>query len=498
MKRKLSAILLVACGLAIGLVFNGVFSTPTPPPTAAAEKPSMSKEQLDDLFAFAGKLETLFHYAAGQVDPAVVRIESTQTVNRVVPSMPNPFGDMFPNMPGFQFEMPRGGRPVPERRTSLGSGMIIDKEGHILTNGHVVAGAQQLTVKLADGRSFDGEVVGTDAKTDLAVIKLKTDEKDFPTVQLGDSSKMEIGDWVLAVGSPFGLTQTVSAGIISTTGRTGIGDTGYGSMLQTDAAINPGNSGGPLINLHGEVIGINTAILSNTGGMGMAGNIGIGFAIPIDMAKDVLPDLLAGRKVVRGWLGIEIGDLTPELAEGFNYKGTEGVLVVTVMPDTPAEKAGLKAGDIITAFGGKPVRNAEELQRDVGLTKPGTKSEMKVWRDGKETTISVELGNQATSEAEVTADWLGVTVKNLTPDAAAQMGEPDLKGVLITKVENDSPAGNKLTEGMVIVTANRRPVTSAQDLAKLVSDVRPGGLLLLRVYFPQQQQSVFLTIRRPR
>ncbi len=251
MKRKLSAILFVACGLAIGLVFNGVFSTPTPPQTAAAESQTqtMSKEDLGKLFNLAGSLEKLFHYAAGQVDPAVVSIQSTQVVRGVMPQ--NPFGDMFPGFPGMGNN--RGGRQFEQRREGLGSGIIIDKEGHILTNNHVVAGAQQLTVKLADGRTFDGEVVGTDEKTDLAVIRMKTDEKDFPYVQLGDSSKLEVGEWVLAVGSPFGLTQTVSAGIISATGRTGIGTADYESMIQTDAAINPGNSGGPLINLNGQV-----------------------------------------------------------------------------------------------------------------------------------------------------------------------------------------------------------------------------------------------------
>ena len=343
MKRKMSAILLVACGLALGLVFNGVFSTPTPPPTAAAEKQTMPQEDLDKLFNLAGSLEKLFHYAAQQVDPAVVSIQSTQVVRGVMPD--NPFGDMFPGFPGFPGMGQGGGRQFEQRRRGLGSGMIIDKEGHILTNNHVVAGAQQLTVKLADGRTFDGEVVGTDEKTDLAVIRMKTDKKDFPTVELGDASKLEVGEWVLAVGSPFGLTQTVSAGIVSATGRTGIGTASYESMIQTDAAINPGNSGGPLINLHGQVIGINSAIVSQSGG-----NVGIGFAIPINMAKDILPDLLAGRKVVRGWLGVEISNLTPELSEGFGFKGTDGVLVNEVMPDTPAEKAGLKAGDIIVEY----------------------------------------------------------------------------------------------------------------------------------------------------
>jgi serine protease Do len=490
MRRKMSAALLVVCGLAIGLLFNGVLSTPTPPPAGAAEKQAVSGAELDDLFAFAGKLEKLFHYAAQQVDPAVVSIQSTQVVRRVVPQ--NPFGDLFPGFPGFPQQGPGGSRELQQRRRGLGSGMIIDSEGHILTNNHVIAGAQQLRVILADGRQFDGEVVGTDEKTDLAVIRMKTDEKDFPTVELGDSSGLEVGEWVLAVGSPFGLTQTVSAGIISATGRTGISAGDYGSLLQTDAAINPGNSGGPLINLHGQVIGINSSILSSSGG-----NLGIGFAVPINTAKDILPDLKAGRKIVRGWLGIEIRDLTPELAEGFGFKGTDGVLVNEVMPGSPAEKGDLKAGDIVTDFDGTPVKSAEELQRSVGLTKPGTRVTITLWREGKEETVRLAVGNQTAAEEVAGTNWLGVSVKDLTADAAAQLGEPDLKGVVITNVKADSAAANNLTRGAIIVGVNRNRVTSAQEFNKLVEAVRPGGVLLLRVLDPSAQESMFLTVRRP-
>ena len=501
MKRKMSAALLVMVGLAIGLVFNGVLSTPTPAPAAAApaEKQTLSKAEMDDLFSFAGKLEKLFHYAATQVDSAVVAIHSTQTVTQMVPE--NPLDEFFRGMPGApQGGMGGGmgrGREMPQQRRSLGSGMIVDKEGRILTNLHVVEGAQQLSVTIADGRTFDGEVVGTDQKTDLAVIKLKTSENNFPYVELGDSSSLEVGEWVLAVGSPFGLTQTVSAGIISATGRTHISEGGFGSMLQTDAAISPGNSGGPLINLHGQVIGINTAIVSNTAGFGVGGNIGIGFAIPINMAKDVLPDLLAGRKVVRGWLGIEIRDLTPELSEGFGYKGTEGVLVNAVTPGSPADKAGVKAGDIITGIDGKPAKTSEELQRSVAVIKPDVRSALTVWREGKEMELRVTIGNQATSEKEVSANWLGISVKDLTPDAANQMGMPNLKGVVITKVAPNSPAGEMLEAGLVIVGANRSGIASTEEFTKLLEAIRPGGVLLLRVVDPSTQQNMFLTVRKP-
>jgi serine protease Do len=497
MKRKVTAALLVVFGLVVGLLFNGVLSTPTPAPAAAApaEKQTLSKAELDSLFAFAGNLEKLFHYAAEQVDPAVVKIQSTQMVREMVPE--NPFEEFFRGMPGVPPGFPQGGgqgggREMQQPRRSLGSGMIVDKEGHILTNFHVIEGAQQLQVMLADGRTFDGEVVGTDEKTDLAVVRMKTNAADFPFVELGDSSKLEVGEWVLAAGSPFGLTQTVSAGIISATGRTGIGAGDYGSMLQTDAAINPGNSGGPLINLHGQVVGINTAIASPSGG-----NVGIGFAIPIDMAKDVLPDLIAGRKVVRGWLGIEIWDLTPELAESFGYKGAGGVLVNKVMPGTPAEKAGLKDGDIIVTFDGKPVTAPEELQRAVAATKPEARTAATIWREGKEMDIRITIGNQAAAEKEVSANWLGISVKDLPADAAAQMGIPDAKGVVVTKVDPSSPAADFLEPGFVIVAASQIKITSSEQFNKLVEAVRPGAGMLMRVFDPSQQHSMFRVAHRP-
>ncbi len=333
MKRKVTAALLVVFGLVVGLLFNGVLSTPMPAPAAAApaEKQTLSKAELDSLFAFAGNLEKLFHYAAQQVDPAVVAIQSTQTVRQMVPD--NPFDEFFRGMPGVPPGFPQGGqgggREMQQQRRSLGSGMIVDKEGHILTNYHVVEGAQQLQVTLADGRQFPGEVVGTDEKTDLAVVRIKTNATDFPFVELGDSDKLEVGEWVLAIGNPFGLEpdrhrrhrqrQGPRRASASPTTRTSSRPTPPSTRATAAARWSTCTA---------RSIGINTAIASRSGG-----NMGIGFAIPINMAKDIIarPDR---RPQGRARLARhrDPATSTPDLAEGFGYKGTEGVLVDKVMP----------------------------------------------------------------------------------------------------------------------------------------------------------------------
>jgi len=478
MKRKMSAVLLVVAGLAVGLMFNGVWTTPAPVPVSAQEQVAESPQDVEDLMEFAGKLEKLFHYAANRVNGAVVAIQTTQVVRERVPGFP--FDEFFgPGFPDLEEYFGLGDREVERQRQSLGSGVIIDDEGHILTNNHVIAGADQLSVKLADGRVMEGEIVGTDPKTDLAVIRIKGDVKDLPVAELGDSTQLQVGDWVLAVGSPFGLTQTVSAGIVSATGRTGIGTADYESMIQTDAAINPGNSGGPLINLRGQVIGINAAIVSRSGG-----NLGIGFAIPIDMAKEVLPDLVAGRQV-----------LTPEMAEGFGFEGTDGVMIDEVIPGGPADDAGLKAGDIVIEYDGHKTKTMNDLRRAVAMTKPNSRVRVTVWREGKERTFSVTIGNQ--ERAVAASDWLGVTARELTAEAAAQMGWPELKGVVITAVEAGSPAASILRPGYVIVSVNRVKVDSVEEFRRLANRVRPGGVLLLRVVNPNNRRSTFLSIRRP-
>lgn len=318
-----------------------------------------------------------------KVKPAVVNI-STETTVRIPgnpfrhffgPDEEGPFGDFFKRFFG----------DIPDRelkQQSLGSGFIIDKDGYIITNNHVVEGADEIKVKLADKREFKAKVVGRDPKTDLALIKISSIFKDLPTLPLGDSDKIRVGDWVLAIGNPFGLEHTVTQGIISATGRV-IGSGPYDNFLQTDAPINPGNSGGPLINLKGEVIGINTAII--------ASGQGIGFAIPSNMAKTVITQLKEKGKVIRGWIGVSIQTLTPELAQSFGLKETRGALVADVVPGGPADKAGLKRGDIIISFDGKEINEMSELPKIVAETPIGKTVNVKIIRNGKEKILKMTI-----------------------------------------------------------------------------------------------------------
>ncbi|KPK65376.1 MAG: hypothetical protein AMK73_03165 [Planctomycetes bacterium SM23_32] len=457
-----------------------------------------SQEELEQLRDFAGKLETLFQTVAGEVSPAVVLIESETTVRVRVPNIPfrSPFDNFFDDF----FSEPFGGRPAPGapsapqreremKRRGLGSGCILDEEGHVLSNNHVVAGADELTVTLADGRKFSAKVVGTDEKTDLAVVKIEGDPKDLPTVRLGDSDAVKVGQWVIAIGNPFGLRHTVSAGIISATGRS-IGVAEYESLIQTDAAVNRGNSGGPLVNLRGEVIGINTAIVGPA-------NLGIGFAIPSNMARDVLDDLVAGREVVRGYLGVYPKDLTPEMAQAFGFEGTNGALVDEVLEGSPAEKAGLKAGDIIVEFGGKPVESASELRRRVAATDPDTTTPVEVWRDGKELALKVTTGDLATV-VETEHDWLGLHVQTLTPEMAANLGKPGLEGVLVADVDEDSSAGTHIKPGDVILSVNRNKVNSASEYGTLMNKAKSQGGVLLRVLDSETGRARFIFIRNGR
>jgi serine protease Do len=505
MRREATVLVLLLVGLTAGLIFSGAFDAPGPgasavertgPRASAAAASSMAateKESADlaDLRVFAGKLERLFQTVAGEVSPAVVLIESEQTVRIRVPASPfrSPFDDFFEDFFGER-PMPR----VPERqrefkRRGLGSGCILDEDGNILTNNHVVANADELTVKLADGRSFEAEVAGTDPKTDLAVIRIVGKAEDLPTVKLGDSDTVNVGQWAIAVGNPFGLRHSVSAGIISATGRS-IGVAEYESLIQTDAAINRGNSGGPLVNLECEVIGINTAIVGRA-------NLGIGFAIPINMARDILEDLIEGREIVRGYLGVYPKDLTPEMAEAFGYEGTDGALVDEVLKDSPADEAGLKAGDIIVEFDGRPVRNSAELRRRVAGTEPGSRASVKFWRDGEMKTVTVEAGDLAAAE-ETTHDWLGLHVQTLTPEMARNMGKPDLEGVLVADVDENSPAAEHFTPGDVILSVNRTKVRSASEYARLMAAARKEGGVLLRVLDAETGRARFLFVRNGR
>jgi serine protease Do len=499
MRKHVAVAMLAGCGVLVGLLISGASGPPAreanaaPAPSARqAGKPTEAVQGLAEMREFAGKLETLFQTVAAQVSPAVVLIESERTVRVQVPgySLRGPFGDMF-NDPFFRQMQPDMGQPGGERemkQRALGSGCILDEEGYILTNNHVVAEADKLKVTLTDGRSFDATLAGRDEKTDLAVIKLTAKAADLPTVALGDSDRVKVGQWVLAIGNPFGLRHTVSTGIISATGRS-IGAVEYESMIQTDAAINRGNSGGPLVNLYGEVIGINSAIVGPS-------YSGIGFAIPINMAKDILADLKAGNAVVRGYLGVYISDLTPEMAAAFGFKGNQGALVNEVNEGSPATEAGLKSGDIVVAYDGHDVANSSDLRRRVAATKPDTKVQVKVWREGKETTLSVRVANLQAA-VQTAQDWLGLHVQTLTPEMSANMGKPDLKGVLVAEVDKDSPAAEYISPGDVILSVNRVPVTSVEEYSKLMGQTDKERGVLLRVLEAQSGRARFLFVRRP-
>jgi len=396
---------------------------------------------------------------AEKVKPAVVNIRIEKTVR--VPGSPfshfyspksSPFDDFFRRFFGDQPD-----REFKQR--SLGSGFIIDKEGFIITNNHVVERAEEIALKLVDGREFDAKVVGRDPKTDLAVIKISSHFKDLPVLSLGDSDKIRVGDWVLAIGNPFGLEHTVTQGIISGRGRA-IGAGPYDNFLQTDAPINPGNSGGPLVNLKGEVIGINSAII--------ASGQGIGFAIPINMAKSVISQIKETGKVTRGWIGVSIQAVTPEIAKAFGIKEARGALVGDVIEGGPADSAGIERGDIIIAFDGRKVKSMSDLPRIVAETPVGKNADISIIRDGKEMTIKVtlaEMTEEKLASPLVTQDEeLGMTVDDITPQLAHELKIKDKTGVLVTDIKSNSLSDEAGIEvGDIIKEVNRTPVKNIKD-----------------------------------
>lgn len=367
--------------------------------------------------------------------PAVVHFDITQQQEISNPMLPfnnNPFFRFFFNNP----QMPR---KFKQELRGLGTGMLIDDKGNILTNNHVVNGATEINVLLADGKSYPAKLVGTDPKTDLAVIRISTDEK-LPKITFGDSDKIEVGDWVVAIGHPRGLDQTVTQGIISAKHRHGVMDPNtYQDYLQTDAAINPGNSGGPLINLAGDVIGVNAAIASQSGGFE-----GIGFAIPSNMAVHVAKALIDHGKVIRGWLGVSISDPTPDKAEKLKLKDTKGALVADVVPDGPAQKAGLQKDDLVTMYRGKKIEDAASLQSLVGDTPVGEKVALTVLRNGENVVLSAKIGNLDDAMSKIAAspeDRLGAVVRAVTDKEIQQYGLSAGQGVAIQSVEKDGLLG---------------------------------------------------------
>jgi serine protease Do len=431
---------------------------------------------------------------AEKVKPAVVNISTTSTIT--IPGNPfrhffgpdqgdqnDPFGDFFKHFNG----------QTPDRKMkqqSLGSGFIINRDGYIITNNHVVNNADEIKVKLSDGREFKAKVIGRDSKTDLALIKISSAVENLPVLALGDSEKMRVGDWVIAVGNPFGLEETVTQGIISATGRA-IGSGPYDNFLQTDAPINPGNSGGPLVNLKGEVIGINSAII--TGGQG------IGFAIPSSLAKTITTQLKEKGKVVRGWIGVTIQTVTPELAQSFGMKEAKGALVGDVVKGGPAEKAGIRTGDVIVSFDEKNVKSSSDLPRLVAETAVGKSVPITVIREAKEVHVAVKV-EELTEEkiaAQSTApvESLGMKVGDLTPQIRQQLDITEKTGVVVMSVEQGSLADETgIQQGDVIKEVNRKNVRNLVEYNAALGRSGTGQPVLLLV--KRGKQTFFVTMER--
>jgi len=439
----------------------------------------------------AEQLGKAYAMVAAHVRPTVVSVYSERIVKFQAPEFGSPFGDdFFRQFFGQQFQQNQPQQPrqrqFQQRQQGMGSGMIIDEQGHVLTNYHVVRDVDEIKVQLADKRTFEAEIVSTDPQTDVAVIRMKGSVPgDLPAVEFGDSDAIEVGDLVMAIGAPFGFAQTVTTGIISAKGRSGVGINAYEDFLQTDAAINPGNSGGPLVNMRGQVIGINSAIATSIGQFA-----GVGFAIPINMVKGILPTLLKGEKVTRGMLGVMIQEVTPELAKELGLSEAKGALVSQVNADSPAAKAGVKPGDVIVRYDGREVESTTHLRNMVAATAPGTEAKLVVIRNGKEETLTVtvvkltpeKMAAGTPSEEGGVLSKLGMAVQTLTPDLAKQFGAQGAEGAVITDVQEGSPASLAgLQPGDVIVEADRQKVTSADDLQEALGKAKDKDTVLLLI-----------------
>ncbi len=429
----------------------------------------------------ANTLSLAFEQVADQITPSVVNISAIKKAKNPQgrSQLNDPFFEHFKEFFGDDF-MERFGQPQgPEgySQQGLGTGVIVDKEGHILTNNHVVGEADEVLVRLHNDQRVKAKIVGVDPRTDLAVIKIKAD--NLSSAQLGNSDDLKIGEWVVAAGNPFGLDNTITAGIVSAKGRSLMGGGQYEDFIQTDAAINPGNSGGPLVNLRGQVVGINTAIFSRSGGY-----MGIGFAIPINMAKDVMQSLIQRGKVVRGWLGVGIQDLTEELARSFNYTDTTGALVGHVEKDGPADKAGLKQGDIIISMDGDKIKNINQLRNAVAAVEPGKKVKLELIRNGRKESAEVKVGElPAQAEAETKEEEespsidLGISIDTVTPELGRRLGLKAESGVIVKSVEPGSTAARAgILPRDIIVSLDSERIDSVGDFNKALAkaDLKKG------------------------
>ena len=473
--RSLAIVLAVAGSAGVGAAFGfGVGESGTAARPVAGTTPSHAPADGNVLRQFS----QAFRQAAEKVNPSVVAIKS-ETVVEAASFRPGPRGGVNP-FEFFGFQMPN----TPRRAEGFGSGVIVSPDGYVLTNAHVVKDATKLTVEVG-GKSYSGRVVGTDELTDLAVVKI--DAKDLPAASLGDSDDVQVGDWVIAVGNPLELRHSVTAGIVSARGRSDVGLAGYEDFIQTDASINPGNSGGALADLDGRVVGINTAIASPNGG-----NVGIGFAIPANMAKHVMDDLIRSGSVERAYLAIVPQDVDESLAAGLHLRDTRGALIGDVSKGGPADKAGLRSGDVIVAFDGKPVENAAALRATVAESKPGRTVPVRIVRNGSEKTVDVALGERpndkqvadASSPADENdeAHRLGIAMRPLDAQIAQQLGVDADHGALVAAVEPGSAAEEAgLRPGDVIRSIGGNEINSPDDVRKAVRAAPKDGSLALLI-----------------
>ncbi len=484
-ERRPGALRAVGLGLAAGslLVWSGLAHAATPPES------------------FSG--------LAKKVTPAVVNIASAHEVTGSedqTPDMPFNFPEGSPFEKFFkqfrdQSGKNEGGKRQPHMATGLGSGFIIDPTGYVVTNNHVVDGGKDVTVRLDDDSVYPAKVVGTDRQTDLALLKIEA-KRPLPTVQFGDSDKAEVGDWVMAVGNPFGLGGTVTAGIVSARGRN-IDAGPYDDFLQIDASINQGNSGGPLFNMDGAVIGVNSAIYSPNGG-----SVGIGFAIPSNIVKSVIAQLKENGKVERGWLGVEIQKVTPEIAGAVGLKEAQGAMVTGVTPDSPAAQAGLKQGDVLLSFAGQKVGGPRELARAVAKEPAGSKTNLTVWRDRSEKTLPVITGHQpaqmemAAAPPGVESDGsfhstdLNADLASLTPERRAELGiGNDVNGVLVLDVKEGSVFEQGLRAGDVIKKVGQTSVASPQEVDTLVQKAKSSSEKSVLMLVSRQGHDLFLGLK---
>ncbi len=468
------------------LIAGILLSAPFVADDALAQGSKISDQSVD-LLTRTGKAMA---EVTAAVKPAIVNISTTRTVK--ISGGHDPFWDdpFFRRFFGDQFGRQR--QPREHKSAGLGSGVIVSSDGYIITNSHVVKDADEIKVTLTDKKEYAGKVVGSDLKTEIAVVKI--DAKNLPTVSWGDAEKLQVGEVVLAVGNPYGLNQTVTMGIVSALGRANVGIADYEDFIQTDAAINPGNSGGALVNVKGELVGINTAIYSTSGGYQ-----GIGFAIPSNMVKSVMESLIKKGKVVRGWLGVSIQKVTSELARQFDLKDEVGALVGDVIEGGPADKAGLLRGDIILEYNGRKIDEPNTLRNIVANTAPGEQQTVKVLRDGKTRTISVTIGELPSDEQQSveTGDYQnvmkGISVQDMNPELAKKLKIPDkIKGVIISDIDEESVAAGILAQGDVIQEINRRKVSDIKSYRDIVSRIKKDESVLLLIF--RGGSSLFITL----